>query len=273
MFTSKTYVVAWDELKHNALDIDAQLTMAGLDFLVFDVCTEPLNRPNWVTAEKVRYYGHFYNSLVDFAKTKHDVFIFNAGDAFSSEHPKFVSRIEQMMDADEDVWMMAPRMTHDGGDGFMTLIQMSKKYEDMGLAIHINGIYVALRRELALFLLGYYEWLLSKGYMDFSRMVTGHCLDTVYAAWTIYNNKKIYRDWVFTMETGKDTSYSTRTAAAECNAVKTRFLEYVSRLGGNSMIVKSIYEAIQDKEWNYSRTTYPIMKAYPALDKEEDLDY
>ena len=273
MFTSKTYIVAWDELKHNALDVDAQLTQVGLDFLVFDVCTEFEPRPNWVQAEKVRYYGHFYNSLVDFSKTEHDVFIFNAGDAFSSEHPKFVSRVESMMESDEDVWMMAPRMTHDGGDGFMTLIEMSKKHQDIGLAIHINGIYVALRRELALFLLGYYEWLLSKKYMDFSRMISGHCLDTVYASWTLYNNKKIYRDWVFTMETGTETSYSTRTAAAECSTVKLKFLEYVGRLGGNIKAIQSIYDAIYDKEVHHSKTTYPILKAYSMLEKVEDLDY
>lgn len=273
MFTSKTYIVAWDELKYNALDVDAQLTEAGLDFLVFDVCTEFEPRPNWVQAEKVRYYGHFYNSLVDFSKTEHDVFIFNAGDAFSSEHPKFVSRIESMMEADEDVWMMAPRMTNDGGDGFMTLIQMSKKYEDIGLAIHINGIYVSLRRELALFLLGYYEWLLSKNYMDFSRMISGHCLDTVYASWTIYNNKKIYRDWIFTMETGTTTSYHTGTAMTECRNVKNKFLEYVGRLGANPSAVQIIYDAIWDKEIYHYSTTYPILKAYPMLEREEDLDY
>jgi hypothetical protein len=164
-------------------------------------------------------------------------------------------------------------MTHDGGDGFMTLIQMSKKYEDVGLAIHINGIYVALRRELSLFLLSYYEWMLEKKYMDFSRMISGHCLDTVYASWTLYNNKKIYRDWIFTMETGKETSYSTRTAAAECSTVKTKFLEYVGRLGGNTEAVQRIYNAIQQKEIYYSKTTYPILKAYPMLTREEDLDY
>ena len=273
MFTSKTYIVAWDELKYNALDVDAQLTAAGLDFVVFDVCSTPNIRPNWVTAEKVRYYGHFYNSLVDFSKTEHDVFIFNAGDAFSNNHPEFVARIEKMMEQDEDVWMMAPRMTHDGGDGFMTLIQMSKKYEDMGLAIHINGIYVSLRRELALFLLEYYEWLLSRKYMDFSRMISGHCLDTVYASWTIYNNKKIYRDWVFTMETGRDTSYSTRTAAAECSTVKIKFLEYVGRLGGDTSAIQKIYDAIWTKEVHFSKTTFPIMDAYSMLENEEDLDY
>jgi len=69
MKTSKTYIVTWDELLYNGLDVDSQLSAAGIDYLVYDVTTSPTKRPNWVIAEKVRYYGHFYNSLEDFAKT------------------------------------------------------------------------------------------------------------------------------------------------------------------------------------------------------------
>lgn len=273
MLTSKTYIVTWDEMLDNGIDVDKQLSESGIDYLVFDVSTDPQPRPNWVAAEKVRYYGHFYNSLVDFAKTSHDVFIFNAGDAISDNHPEFVRRIEKMMGQDPDVWMMAPRMVNDGGDGTTTLIQMSKKYEDIALISHINGIYVSLRRELALFILEYFEWLLKHGYMNFSTMITGHCLDTVYAAWTIYNNKKIYRDWVFTMETTKTTSYNTRTASQECNNIKRRFEEFIARKGGNNSTVRRIYEAITENETVYRGGTYEIEKIYQLLTNEKDLDY
>lgn len=273
MLTSKTYIVTWDEMMYNGIDVDAQLSKAGLDYLVFDVSSDPQPRPNWIAAEKVRYYGHFYNSLVDFAKTSHDVFIFNAGDAICDNHPEFVKRIEEMMDQDPDVWMMAPRMVNDGGDGMTTLIQMSKKYENIGLISHINGIYVSLRRGLALFILEYFEWLLKKGYMDFSTMVTGHCLDTVYAAWTIYNNKKIYRDWVFTMETTKTTSYDTGKAYRDCSNIKQRFEQFVTGIGGNTSSVRRIYNAIQENESVYRDSTYSIEQMYPLLLNEKDLDY
>lgn len=273
MLTSKTYIVTWDEMLYNAIEVDRQLSDANLEYLVFDVSSQPEPRPNWVEAEKVRYYGHFYNSLVDFASTGHDVFIFNAGDAISDNHPEFVRRILDMMERDSNVWMMAPRMVNDGGDGMTTLIQMSKKYENIGLISHINGIYVSLRRELALVVLEYYQWLLKNGYMDFSTMITGHCLDTVYAAWTIYNNKKIYRDWVFTMETTKTTSYNTRTASQECNNIKRRFEEFVARKGGNNSTIRRIYEAIQENESVYRNNTYDIDKMYPLLANEKDLDY
>lgn len=273
MLTSKTYTVAWDEMLYNALDVESQLKVSGDAYLVWDVCTEPSSRDSWVPAEKVRYYGHFYNSLVDFATTDHDIFIFNAGDAISDDHPGFIKRIASMMEADSDVWMMAPRMVNDGGDGMTTLIQMSKKYEDIGLIAHINGIYVSLKRELALVILNYFKWLLEKGFMNFSTMITGHCLDTVYAAWTIYNKKKIYRDWVFAMETTKTTSYKTGTALKECNTVKDKFRQYVQSIGGNPTLLQTIYNAISETESTYAKTEVPLLKVYPHLSDEWELDY
>jgi hypothetical protein len=273
MKTSKTYIVTWDELLYNGLDVDKQLSSANLDYLVFDVSSLPIERPNWVVAEKVRYYGHFYNSLVDFSKTNHDIFIFNAGDAITENHVECVRRIEQLMTTDENTWIASPRMAGDGSDGLNTLIHMSKKYRNLGLSLYINGIYVALHRDLALFILQYYEWLLKNKHMDFQEMTTGHCLDVVYASWALYNNKKIYRDWTFWLTTLPGTSYNTAKTAKECTNIKNRFVEFVSELGYNGETIKRIYDAIVDKEANYRGVEYPLLKAYPNLIHKNDLDY
>jgi hypothetical protein len=109
--------------------------------------------------------------------------------------------------------------------------------------------------------------------MDFETMVTGHCLDTVYAAWTLYNNKKMYRDWKFTMTTGVTTSYPTKNAYRDCANIKDRFKEYVSLIGGKSEVVQQIYNAIQENDSAYRDKSYPILKAYPLLNTEEELNY
>lgn len=273
MFSSKTYVVAWDELMHNSLDIDSQLGASELEYLVFDVSTEPVVRPNWIIAEKVRYFGHFYNSLVDFSKTDHEIFIFNAGDASCTDHAGFTNRVEQMMSKDDSIWMMASNMINDGGTGVVTMIQMSRKYPNHSLAIHLNGIWVALKRELALFILDYYEWLLKRGLMDFSKMISGHCLDTVYAAWTLYNNKKIYRDWSFTMTTGTTTSHNGATSVSDCSSIKGNFLKYVHELGYEAQVVSDIYMAIDEKTYHYTNQAYPIEKAYPNLENVSGFEF
>jgi hypothetical protein len=273
MKTSKTYIVTWDQLLYNAIDIDSQLKKAKIDYLVYDVTTAPEERENWIIAEKVRYYGHFYNSLEDFAKTNHDIFIFNAGDAICEKHVDFVRIVEETMSLDDDIWIMAPRMSRDGSDGMVTLIEMSKKYKNLGLSTQINGIYVALSRELALFILGYYRWILKEGYMNFANSITGHCLDTVYAAWTLYNNKKIYRQWDFWMTTVPGTSYNTSYGGRECLEIKTWFKEYIKHLGMNEHTVQNIYQAIIEKDTKFLNTTFPVGKAYPNLNKISDLDF
>lgn len=273
MKTSKSYIVIWDHVLKNGIDIDRQLTKGNIDYLVWDLNPVPQPRTNWVAAEKVRYYGHFYNSLEDFAKTDHDIFIFNAGDAYSDNHVDFVKLVESAMTLDEDIWIMAPRMIADGSEGIVTLVQMSKKYKSVALCSHINGIYVAMHRELALFILDYYRWILAKGYMDFSTMITGHCLDKVCAAWAIYNNKKVYRQWDFFMRTDATTSYDTTNGWSECRNIKDRFIEYLDSNGIDSEPIKKIYIAIDDKDVNYRHVTYPLLNLYVNLDKEENLDY
>lgn len=265
--SSKTYVVAWDEVMPTSLDISAQLAEAELDYLVFDVSTNPQPRPNWVVAEKVRYFGHFYNSLVDFAKTGHEVFIWNAGDISGPFQAELTFSVERYMSKDEDIWLMGPAMVNDDPTGIMTMIDRSKKYYKFMLALHLNGLWVALKRELALFILGYYEWMLKHGYMDFSKMISGHCLDTVYAAWTMYNNKKIYRDMSFTLTCGTTTSHDGSTAGNDCTIIQEKFADYIATLGYSSNKIKDIYEGIYTKFTQAPNTGWPLDKVYPNLNK------
>lgn len=264
--TSKTYIVAWDEVMPTSLDISAQLGQAELDYLVFDVSTDPTPKPNWVVADKVRYFGHFYNALINFVQTSHQVFIWNAGDVSGSSQASFTKKIESYMDKDSEIWMMAPSLINDPGEP-TTIISKSNKYENFIFSIHINGIWVALRRELALFILYYYRWLLSHGYMDFYKMISGHCLDVVYASWTIYNNKKIYRDMSYIFTCGTKTSHDGSTANTDCSTIQNRFLEYISALGYNSGTVKTIYDNIYSRFSDLPNKEWPIKNAYPNLYK------
>jgi hypothetical protein len=279
---SKTYLVAWDEvLKEYSLPIQNQLFFGEADFLVYDLCSEPIGLKNWVEAEKVRYYGHFYNALKDFASSGADIFIFNAGDALASEqggHMEFIRRVEKYMSEDEDIWMLAPIIRGDASDGVDTLVAEPRRYwrEKLALTIHVNGIYVALRKELALDILGFYEWMLSNKLMDFSVMTTGHCLDVVYAAWAIYKNKKIYRDMSFYMTTNNVTSYDTMRTDSDCFTIKELFLAYLDRTGEDSSALKAIYDAIQEKDYQRRILNgYPIKKLYVNMSFEQiqEFDY
>lgn len=270
--TSKSYTVAWDDRLYVTRDFERQMRGNG-DYLIWDRCTEEQRFVKWKRAEDVRYFGHVYNSLVDFSHTKHDVFVFSAGDILCQDFPAFVHKVEMMMEADPDIWLMAPHFPTDPESGMPTAIVKSQAYPGMYLTTHINGLYWGMRRDLALMLLEYYEWMLSKGFMDFSSMITGHCLDWVYSAMTLLHNKKIYRDMKTEMFEVDGTSYSTETASDECNTVRDRYIDWAVLNGISENEVRLTYKVISVKSKSLFNVFIPIEKAYVRLKAIKELNY
>jgi hypothetical protein len=273
---SKTYTVAWDEVLDNVLDIDNQLKAANLDYLVFDVTSSPVERDGWVVADKVRYFGHFYNSLRDFVSSDADIFIFNAGDIYGSNQAELTKSVEESMSADEDIWIISPNITNECGPNQdpvpLTGIAKSKKYKDFVLTAHVNGIWVALRRALAKTIYDFYVWARGNGKMNFKTMTTGHGLDYLYCSWALYNNKKVYRNLSFEVTTGVVTSYSTANAKNELTTVIEGFISFVRKVGEDHETLRKTCEAIHDR-LSKKRESYPIESIYLRLKNIEEFEY
>ena len=202
-------MVAWDEVQQNVISTSYQLLKGDVEFLVFDVSDNPVNYKNWVVANRVRYYGHFYNSLVDFSNTNHSIFIFNAGDPKYNQFLTFTTKVERLFAADKDLWVLAPDFTDDHFRKDASKIIQSTTDPDLWLSTQTNGVWVALRRELAIKILDFMDWMLKTDRLDFTKMLSGWGLDYVYCAWSIYEGKKVYRDWSVVMEHPSASSYST----------------------------------------------------------------
>lgn len=243
--SSKTYIVAWDEVKQNVVSTSYQLLKGNLDFLVFDVTSIPTPYKNWVIANKVRYYGHFYNSLVDFSYTDHSVFIFNAGDPVYNSFAKYTNRVEELFSADPDLWVLAPDFTRDEFKRDSSKILQSKHDSDLWLSTQTNGIWVALRREIAMKMLDFMDWMITTDRLDFTKMVSGWGLDYVYCSWSIYEGKKVYRDWSVTIEHPEGSSY--QTSGLDIENIFKYFDEYCMIQDINSKKIKSILETIKSK--------------------------
>jgi hypothetical protein len=273
---SKTYTVAWDEVLDNVLDIDNQLKAANLDYLVFDVTSSPVERDGWVVADKVRYFGHFYNSLRDFVSSDADIFVFNAGDIYGSNQAELTKSVEESMSADEDIWIISPNITNECGPDksaiLATALAESKKHKDFVLTIHVNGLWVALHRDLAKMIYDFYVWARGNGKMNFQTMTTGHGLDYLYCSWALYNNKKIYRDLRFEVTTGEVTSYSTVNAKNEFLAVIRGFVSFVKKTGGDGEMVRKMCQTIFDR-LGEQLETYPIESIYLRLQNAEEFEY
>lgn len=242
--SSKTYVVAWNEVKQNVINISNQLESSNLDFLVFDVCTEPGRFDRWLVSSKVRYYGHFYNALLDFCYTNHDIFIFNAGDPQYSNFAEFTKKAENIFD-DLDVWVVAPSFTHDYFDKEMSKIIESKTIKDLYLSTQANAIWVALHRDLAIRLLDFMHWMVESSRLDFNKMISGWGLDYVFCCWSIYEGKKIYRDWSTTMVHPVGSSYP--GGEEDMKIFLDSFYEYSKECGLSVNKIKSIIATIKSK--------------------------
>jgi hypothetical protein len=238
-------MVAWDEVQQNAISTSYQLLKGDLEFLVFDVSTNPIEYKNWVVANKVRYYGHFYNSLVDFSYTEHSIFIFNAGDPKYNEFSKFTGKVENLFSIDEDLWVLAPDFTHDHFRKNASKIVQSKNDPELWLSTQTNGIWVAIRRDLALKMLDFMDWMLRTNRLDFTKMLSGWGIDYVYCAWSIYEGKKVYRDWSVVMEHPTGSSYT--TGESDMAAVLDSFKEYCSISGIDVDKIEAILKTIESK--------------------------
>jgi len=243
--SSKTYIVAWDEVQQNVRNISYQLLRGDLDFLVFDVTTDPKPSKNWVVANKVRYYGHFYNSLVDFSYTEHSVFIFNAGDPRYNQFSTFTKKVEELFSADENLWALAPDFTNDDFRKDASKIIQSKTNPDLWLSTQTNGVWVALRRELAIKMLDFMDWMLETDRLDFTKMVSGWGIDYIYCAWSIYEGKKVYRDWSVTIDHPDESSYT--TGGTEMVKVLNSFKEYCDTFELDATKMQCILETIKSK--------------------------
>jgi len=256
---------------HNSVEIDRQLTKAGLDFLAFDVTSNPEERRNWVVAEKVRYYGHFYNALKDFKNTDHLLFSFNAGDAFTDSHAEMTNRLTELMEQDNNIWVLGPNLIWTGPDSRTTSIMESSKHSNLHLSIHIDGTIVMLRRELALQVLGFYEWMLAKGIMNFDTMHSGHSIDVVYCTWAILSNKKVYKDLNFPVTTVVGSSYNT-DGNKEGAKVMDAFADYIFLKGSDPRQARHVYNAFFQKVRTNSPEKVEPLSIYLNASSIEELD-
>jgi hypothetical protein len=269
---SKTYVVSWDRIYQNSLDIDRQLFRAGFDYLVYNDSSKPELNSSWIRAEKVFFLGHFYNSLMDFIKTDYPVFIFNAGDAVSSEHAILTKRAEYILTSDPTCWVYAPSVA--GSSSWSkegSSIVESKKYVGLHLSTQTDAIWVALSRELVEIVIGFFEWMFENNYFDreFKKVNIGWGLDSFFCAVTVCMNKKIYRDWQYSVFHDSNTSYDHGLAAQQMMDTIKQSIGYTDLIGIETVRMQKAYDVMYDKvNTRRKLTVADVYKDYPNVDFE-----
>lgn len=264
--SSKTYIIAWDKALENCLDIDRQFKEAKLRYKVFNVSSDTTERNNWVAADDVRYYGHFYNALLDFmSNSALNVFGFNAGDPAYENYPEIVKKAENVLSSPG---IYAPNMEGDFLSEQRVYLEDSKLHPELYLATQTNGMCVYLHRDVAEILFDFMSWMKNRGVV-FSTMRSGWGLDTAYCLIAMYTNRPIYRDNEIFINHPPGSIYPSNTAGQEMRKVDNFFIEYAeSQRGWDGEKLKSMRTDIFTKARAGVTHRLTIKGMYPNLEDE-----
>jgi hypothetical protein len=224
--TSKTYIIAWDGAIENCLAISKQLVNGSVSHVFYNVSAVANQTQYWQTAEDARYYVHFFNAIRDFLSTDADVFIFNSGDIHYGNYAEYTARIEKLFDENDSLAAFAPNATNNVYSGWGSLIEDSRKYPKLYLSTNTDGLYTSLSREIAVYMSMFYDWSISTGSIDFSKMTSGWGLDHVYCSLALYFNKIIYRDRSVVVYHPLGQSYVQDIAIQEFHLTLQSFLKF-----------------------------------------------
>lgn len=259
--SSKTYIICWDKSIKNCLDIHSQLVDSSVDYVIYNVSSTDVELENWERVPDTRYYSHFYRALKDFVASKHDVFIFNAGDVEYSSYVLYTKHIEYLFDRDKSIGAYAPRLTHDVFSGKGSAIAESKIHNGLTLSTHTNGIYTSLSRDVAEFMFSFMEWAKRNSLTDWKSITSGWGLDTAYCAYVIIRGKKIYRDSETIMLHQEGTSYNEEKAINEMYFVMNEFKNFCFYKGIDPEEIQRIYDISYDKV--RTRRSVEVSELYP----------
>jgi hypothetical protein len=262
---SKTYIVSWDEVVSNTKDIADQMARHEHSYTVIDVTTVPTERPNWERTGTVRYYNHFIWALTDFINSNYDIFVFNAGDISFDSFGEYTSKAERIFSEDSSVWLLAPNCGNDQFTNEGAKIVDSKKEPGLYLATQTNGIWVFFSRDMAASLYEFLRWSIDGWRLDFTDMVSGWGLDTVYCGMAIYNNKKVYRDASVIVSHPKGSTYDYNKAEREYYDLVYAYLDYVAVCGENQNLAGKICQMSFEKVNQRQNLPLSIEKVYANL--------
>lgn len=242
MLSSKTYVVCWDEVLDNTIEIENQLLEGGFDYQIINKSRLRIENPRWIKAKDTRYYGHFFMALEDFMSSpQHSIFIFNAGDPRWPEIASYTKRLEQIFSNNPNAGVVSPNQTNDPFTGSGSFVAHSSTIPGLDLSTLTNGIFVALSRDIAKITYEYMTWAMSNSVYFYS-MTSGWGLDYVYCAASTYISKYVYKDTTVTMHHPTGSGYNYWVAENEWHLITKSFVNFWKEKGHDFVMIEDLFK-------------------------------
>lgn len=217
-----TYLVAWDEVHFNCVEIDNFFTSIGQPITVIN--SGELKRNHWDNIGDVRYYRQFYYALKKF-DMQYEYMAFMCGDISYNEWSNVIERANYVLSKYDNIGLYAPHFTHEPWSEDASKIDQIKDDENLNISIQTDGIYVFIHRDIVSILLEYFNFLNEQ--IDMSEIKSGWGLDMIWSSIAIMNNLPIIRDKKNIIYHPAGSSYNHDRATEEMNIVLNNFYKYL----------------------------------------------
>lgn len=232
-----TYLVAWDEVHYNAVEIDEQFMAAGKPITVIN--SGNIKRDHWDNVGDIRYYRQFYHALKSF-DTSYDYMVFLCGDVSYGDWSNIIDRANFILTNYNNTGLYAPHLTHEPwSEGSSKIGQVD---DTLNISIQTDGIFVFIHKDIVQTLLNYFNFLNKE--IDLVEMKSGWGLDMIWSSISILNNLPILRDTRYVPNHPPGSSYDHSRATEEMNIMLSKFYDFIEESGENSEPYKEMHGKI-----------------------------
>jgi GR25 family glycosyltransferase involved in LPS biosynthesis len=232
-----TYLVAWDDVYSNCVEIDEQFMAAGQSITVIN--SGEKKRSHWHNVGDIRYYRQFYYAIKSFDMS-YDYMAFLCGDVSYNEWSNIIDRANSVLTNYNNAGLYAPHLTHEPwSENASKIGQVEQR---LNISIQTDGIFVFIHKSIVEFLLKYFNFLNKE--IDLSEMKSGWGLDMIWSSISILNNLPIIRDTRYVPNHPAGSSYNHGRATEEMNIMLSKFYEFLEKTGIDSEDYKQIHGKI-----------------------------
>lgn len=262
-----TYLVAWDEVHFNAVEIDEQFMAAGQPITVIN--SGNMKRDHWDNVGDIRYYRQFYHALKSFDNS-YDYMAFLCGDVSYTEWSKAIERANYILSTYNNTGLYAPHLTHEPWSEGSSKIGEVLGDDKINISIQTDGIYAFIHKDIVKVLLDYFNFLNDN--IDLVEMKSGWGLDMIWSSIAIVNGLPILRDKRYVLFHPAGSSYDHSRATEEMNIMLSNFYSYLDSKGIDSEIYKTMHGKIYGR-MSHQSDCMTVSDFYSELPLSKKIDY
>lgn len=262
-----TYVVNWDEVYANVLNIENEFINNNVPHKIIN--SGSANHEHWMNVGDIRFYRQLYTAVKDFDRS-YEYMFWLCGDVKYNNWTGFINRANSIAST-YDFWAYAPHLTNEPWHADSS--KMKQLDNDILISIQTDGIAVILHKDIVNMLEKYFDYLSNK--VDITTLTSGWGMDMIWCSYAIYNKKVILRDNRHILDHPAGSSYNHDKASKELKIILNEFYEFSKENNMNQNVMGEIHNKI------YGRMSHDpscmnlesFYNEHPKIIKSNNIDY